>query len=131
MPSMKSVAEIHLDNLEALVSEAGTADSLAEASKLSPVYISQIRSRAVDLKTGKPRDLGSQTARRLESGMNKPAGWMDQDHSGGTGTQEWPFFSISPDRFVKLPDHRKGLIEDRVLTIIDEREAAEADVDAK
>ncbi|OZI36309.1 hypothetical protein CEG14_14960 [Bordetella genomosp. 1] len=78
---MKAVAEIRLENLEHLVSEAGTAERLAERAGLSPVYLSQIRSRAVDRKTGKARNLGTAAARKLEAGMAKPAGWMDTEHA--------------------------------------------------
>lgn len=81
MTRMKAVSEIRLENLEALVQEAGTAESLAERADLSPVYLSQIRSRTVDRKTGKPRNLGDKAARKLEAGMGKQLGWMDAQHS--------------------------------------------------
>lgn len=87
MAAMKAVSEIRLENLEALVREAGTAEHLAERSELSPVYLSQIRSRTIDRKTGKPRNLGDKAARKLESGMGKPVGWMDAQHAG-TGAPE-------------------------------------------
>src|SRR5690606_34573983 len=78
---MKSAAELRLENLETLVKEAGTADALAEACGLSAEYISQIRNRAIDKKTGRARNLGSQAARKLENGMSKPTGWMDTNHT--------------------------------------------------
>jgi len=78
---MKTVSEIRLKNLERLIAEIGTAEQLAELCDLSPIYISQIKNRAIDAKTSKPRNLGSQAARKLERGTGKPQGWMDQDHS--------------------------------------------------
>jgi len=78
---MKLISEIRLENLETLVREAGTAEALAEKSGISPVYISQIRGRALEAKTGNVRNLGDRAARKLEQGTGKPHGWMDADHA--------------------------------------------------
>lgn len=103
---MKSAAELRLENLEMLVTEAGTADALAERCGLSPEYISQIRNRAIDKKTGRARNLGSQAARKLENGMSKPTGWMDTNHAmqqaASGSTQKWPLAKSTPDRFYAL-----------------------------
>lgn len=121
---MKAASDIRLENLEMLVNETGTADALAERSGLSPVYLSQIRSRAIDRKTGKPRNLGSQAARKLETGTGKPEGWMDQQHGGlaQTAANDWPFAAITPERYQQLPDRLKGVIEGRALALIEEWE---------
>ncbi|AZV94470.1 hypothetical protein CBF45_12670 [Bordetella sp. J329] len=114
---MKPVSEIRLINLESLVAEAGTADALAERSGVSPVYVSQIRSRAIDRKTGKARNLGSAAARKLEKGMGKEEGWMDRDHSGSptpTYPNGWPFERIQRSDFDRLSDSQKAAIEDWV-----------------
>lgn len=78
---MKLVADIRRENLDRLAAEVGSMDKLAEISGVSPVYLSQIRTQAVDMKTGKPRQMGNQVARKLEVGCTKSAGWMDTDHS--------------------------------------------------
>lgn len=78
---MKTVSEIRLQNLELLIAEAGTAELLAERCDLSAIYISQIKNRAIDAKTSKPRNLGAQAARKLERGTGKPQGWMDREHA--------------------------------------------------
>lgn len=114
-PTMKSVSEIRLENLEQLVKEAGTAEALAERSGVSAVYISQIRSRAIDAKTGKPRNLGSVAARKIEHGMGKPAGWMDRDHAEMSGLQEWPFKRLSKADFDRLSEAQKDGIEDWLI----------------
>ncbi|MGO3712866.1 MULTISPECIES: hypothetical protein [Alcaligenes] len=115
--NMKPVAEIRLDNLERLVSEAGTADALAERAGVSPVYLSQIRSRAIDVKTGRSRNLGSVAARKLEAGMGKPQGWMDRDNNvPGPGGPGWPFPNLDPADFEKLSDSQKSGIEDWVIS---------------
>ena len=67
------------ENLELLILEYGTMDALASAADTSSVYLSQVRRQAVDSKTGRPRQLGAQMARRLEAAKphTKPEGWMD------------------------------------------------------
>jgi len=115
---MKPISEIRLENLETLVKEAGTADMLAECSGLSPVYISQIRGRAIDRKTGKPRNLGSAAARKLEKGMNKALGWMDKDHSDTGETvvcSYWPFPRLPHSDYERLSSSQKEAIEDWVI----------------
>ncbi|MFT0532241.1 helix-turn-helix transcriptional regulator [Castellaniella hirudinis] len=77
---MKTTAEIRLDNLEALIQEAGTATALAQMCGLSHIYLSQVRRRTADAKTGNPRNIGEKMARALESGTGKPKGWMDTPH---------------------------------------------------
>lgn len=77
---MRTVGEIRLQNLELLIQEAGGAEGLAARVDSSPVYISQVRNRAMDHKTKKPRELGTQMARRLEVAFARPRGWMDVSH---------------------------------------------------
>lgn len=125
MIAMKDVYEIRLANLSTLVSEVGTAEALAAAAGLSPVYLSQIRSRAIDRKTGKPRNLGSKAARKLEIAAGKLPGWLDQDHTEEPPDSAlWPFRSITPHRYYTLPEHERGLIEGRALSILEEWENA-------
>lgn len=80
MPVMNTIAEIRHANLLALIDELGTQDAIAAAVETSPVYISQIVNRYPDSKTGKPRQIGDQLARKLERCCNKPTGWMDNVH---------------------------------------------------
>jgi hypothetical protein len=122
---MKAVSEIRLKNLETLVLKAGTAEALAERADLSPVYLSQIRSRTVDRKTGKPRNLGSKAARQLEIGMSKPTGWMDADHesiskeahqsSDIVPHDKWPFHTPFLD-YHALSEEKKEYLEQIVAS---------------
>lgn len=93
---MKTVAEIRREKLEMLAQELGTVDAVAEKAGTSAVYLSQIKNRAVDSKTGRPREMGTTLARKLESGCGKPPGWMDTDpspakeaSSAAIALQEW------------------------------------------
>lgn len=74
------IGNIRLDNLETLIREFGTAEALAAAADTSAVYISMLRNSVPDKKTGRPREMGSAMARRLEAAAGKPDGWMDQAH---------------------------------------------------
>lgn len=78
---MKTIDEIRLENLLAAISRAGTATALAEKSGLSAAYISQIKNRQPDSKTGKPKNMGDEAARKVEAGIGEKRGWMDVDHS--------------------------------------------------
>lgn len=74
---MKTIAEIRREKLELLIKEFGSQDHVAELGKTSPVYLSQIRNQTPDEKTGKPRQMGDRSARKLETGCGKELGWMD------------------------------------------------------
>lgn len=80
MPRMRTIGEIRRENLELLIEEAGTLDAVAEKGETHQVYLSQIRNRASDAKTGRPRELGTVVARRLETKFGKDRGWMDEPH---------------------------------------------------
>jgi len=58
-------------NLLRLVREAGGQKRLAERAGVSAAYLSQVLSRKVN------RHVGHSLARRLETGTDKPYGWMD------------------------------------------------------
>jgi phage repressor protein C with HTH and peptisase S24 domain len=105
---MKTIDEIRLENLLTAISRAGTATALAEKSGLSAAYISQIKNRQPDSKTGKPKNMGDDAARKIEVGIGEMRGWMDVDHSP-TGA---PFPVKTKDRAdqieVSLNEHTKA-----------------------
>lgn len=76
---MKPVSQIRKENLELLIKELGSVKAVAALGETSEIYLSQIRNGALDKKTGKPRSMGNQIARRLEA-KHYP-GWMDEPHS--------------------------------------------------
>lgn len=81
---MKTIAEIRLENLSLLIDEQGTQDKVSDLSGVSPVYLSQLKNETRDIKTGRPRQMGDRTARKLETGCAKPIGWMDKEHAAAT-----------------------------------------------
>lgn len=74
---MDRIAEIRHRNLLVLVEEAGSAANLSRLTGVPAAYLSQCINRALT-KSGQPRNVGAEVARKLETGMGKPAGWMDQ-----------------------------------------------------
>jgi hypothetical protein len=70
---------IRLKNLEHLIREAGSAARLARAANTNSSYLSQVRNQ-LPTKKGTPRSIGDDLAAKLEGAMNKPQGWMDEDH---------------------------------------------------
>ena len=65
------IRAIRRHNLSRLIREAGGQRALAATSGVSAGYLSQVLSIRVN------RNVGHNLARRLESGMGKPYGWMD------------------------------------------------------
>lgn len=108
--------EFRLENLKALVAEFGSIVAVAERADTAAPYLSQIINR-VPSRTGKPRDVGPDLARKLEAGCDKPIGWMDIDHSASTLPPEDARFisEIQQDVAVyAVPDH----IKQAILTLI-------------
>ena len=73
--------EIRRDNLKILVSETGGVARLADRLGISSSQVSQWKNASPDSKTGKPRAMQDDSARKLEAACGKPRGWMDQQHS--------------------------------------------------
>jgi SOS-response transcriptional repressor LexA len=71
--------QIRLHNLELLINEAGSAIRLARLAGTNSSYISQVRHQ-MPTKKGTPRGVGDDLAEKLERGMKKPEGWMDEPH---------------------------------------------------
>lgn len=77
---MQTNDEIRRENLELAIKRLGSAAKLAEAASTSPAYLSQIRNRTPDSKTGTPKMMGDAMARRIEAALGEPHGWMDKSH---------------------------------------------------
>lgn len=78
---MKTCEEMQLENLLCLIKEAGGEDALAGLYGCEPSYIKQMARGYKDSKSGTAKGIGPATARKLESCMSKPRGWLDHDHT--------------------------------------------------
>lgn len=72
--------QIRLDNLEALIAEAGSLTELARKAGTNSSYLSQVRNQLPTPK-GTPRAMGDELAGKLETAMQKIQGWMDTPHN--------------------------------------------------
>jgi SOS-response transcriptional repressor LexA len=79
--------QIRLKNLELLIGEAGSAAKLADLVGTNSSYISQVR-RQMTTKKGTPRGIGDDLAGKLEHGMGKHEGWMDEPHQAEWGQSD-------------------------------------------
>ncbi len=89
--------EIRLNNLEILITEAGSAARVAKMAGTSESYLSQVR-RKMRTQNGTPRGLGNELASKLETGLGKPTGWMDELHEAEFGIS-------STQRVVRVGKH--------------------------
>lgn len=96
--------EIRLGNLRLLVEERGSTDELERLTEASAVYLDQLLDGA-RLKSGKPRKMGDEIARKLESGLGKPDGWMD--------SPQWQREPSPPDQIVLSPEEQLHLVRIR------------------
>lgn len=78
---MQTNDEVRRQNLEIAIKRAGTAAKLAEAANTSAAYLSQIKNRTPDSKSGTPKTMGDDMARRIEVAIGEPHGWMDVPHA--------------------------------------------------
>jgi len=76
---MKTISEIRRANLLTLIDRAGTIADLNESIGLdrTDATLSQIKNRSPHSRTGKPRSMGDDLARKIEARLGLPAGWMD------------------------------------------------------
>lgn len=79
---MRDIDEIRRDNLRLIELEQGGPSPAAKLLEMSAAQFANLREGAKDSKTGKPRGMRKETARRIEAACGKPAGWLDEDHSG-------------------------------------------------
>lgn len=75
---MNLIEDIRRARLDLLINEFGSVAALAQRLDRQPAQVSQWRNASIDTKSGKPRYMKSETARRIESLTGKPDGWMDQ-----------------------------------------------------
>lgn len=92
---MKDIDEIRRDNLRIIENECGGPAIAASRLDMSPSQFINLRNGAKDSKSGKPRGMRKGTARRIESVMKKPVGWLDVDHSLSTHPQNKPSSDIA------------------------------------
>jgi phage repressor protein C with HTH and peptisase S24 domain len=74
---MQTNDEVRRQNLLIAIERSGSAAKLAEKAKTSAAYLSQIKNRTPDSKSGTPKTMGDDMARRIEAAIGEQPGWMD------------------------------------------------------
>jgi len=96
---MKDIDEIRRDNLRLIEQERGGPAEAARIVNMSAAQFANLRDGAKDSKTGKPRGMRKETARRIEEAAEKPEGWLDQEHQTSTAPPS-PAPSVSENEVV-------------------------------
>ena len=99
---MRKYEQIRLQNLEILITEAGSAVKLARTAGTNSSYLSQVRNQ-LPTRKGTPRAIGDDLAVKLEEAMKKPQGWMDDAHDDGSGSNDETNANLGQDFHSLLP----------------------------
>jgi len=78
---MKTIDEIHRENLKLLILKWEGVKQLAETLDMAEAQLSQWANGSKDSKTGKPRGVRPDSMRNIETKLKLDRGWMDNDHS--------------------------------------------------
>lgn len=88
---MKTNDEVRRLNLLVAIKRTHTAAKLAALAETAPAYLSQIKRQSLDSKSGTPKAMGDDVARRIEAALKEPSGWMDTAHPA-----EWEALGLQP-----------------------------------
>ncbi len=72
---------VRSSNFEVLIKEAGTIAERSRRTGTSEKYLRQIHNGFIGDRAKSPKQVSDETARKLQSGMGKPHGWMDISHA--------------------------------------------------
>jgi hypothetical protein len=105
------IYEIRRRNLARIVKEKnGTIVELAKQAETSANYLTQVLSERV------ARHMGSTVARRIESKLELPEGWMDSVTDTPSGLSDAAV--MFAQQFDRLPDHLKTKIARELDTLV-------------
>lgn len=81
---MKDIDQIRRENMVLLEEEAGGPTAAASRLGWDQPQWSNLRSGAADSKTGRPRGMRKDTARKIEAAFGRGLLWLDTDHGSAT-----------------------------------------------
>lgn len=96
MTNMKDIDQIRRENMAVLEQEANGPTAAAARLSWSQSQWSNLRSGAPDSKTGKPRGMRKETARRIEAAFERAQGWLDIDHAEDGSTARRAREAVTP-----------------------------------
>jgi len=114
MKKMKTVGDIRHINLLQLLQKHGSLANLNEALGLArtDATLSQIKNQSLTSR-GKPKMMGVTLARRMETVLGLPPGYMDNEHLPASYRQQ------RIDHAVKAMEHMEDWQVDQAIKIID------------
>lgn len=110
MRHMRTVADIRHANLLTLLGRYDTLQAFADAVERSSAQISQQKNRSTHSTLRRPRAMGDELARHIESRLGLPPGWMDTDHS----SPDWPFTEVDRARHDRLSPQDKAFVQRQI-----------------
>lgn len=110
---MKTIGTIRRENLELVIKKLKKLEAVAEAAGTTSVYLSQIRNQTADKKSGRPREMGSAMARRIEEAVAVDRGWMDVDH----GTESAATALADPPQVRKAQHFASVTVSDAIAVL--------------
>ncbi|QMT30489.1 polyprenyl P-hydroxybenzoate and phenylacrylic acid decarboxylases [Alysiella filiformis DSM 16848] len=119
----KTVHENRFVNFETLIEEAGSVAKLARRCGYDKAaYLYQVRAK-LERPNGQILVVGNRMAAKLEQGMNRPAGWMDYDHTDPESVAEFEKMLAKQPKVPakkaasKAPAKQDGTIADGIQTV--------------
>ena len=114
------IEDIRRKNMLTLLSECGGLARLARRIERSPSQVSQLVYGLKSSKTGRPRGMRSETARRIEKMTGKSFGWLDLANTPNTNgerstikTEATKYLSTEEEKLIR------GIFEDARNQVID------------
>lgn len=125
---MKTIEEISVEALRSLIKQFGSTVALNRSLGRNErdSTFSQILNAAPNSKSGKPKTMGSDLAREIESSLSLERGWMDNSWNCSDVINQkvesvkptWPF-SVSYSNYLALSRAARKRLNDKVVDFID------------
>lgn len=104
--TLRDVFRVRRENFKALVKKLRSTTAMANKLDSTPGYISQL------ISPKNPRNIGENVARKIETAMKLPRGWMDAEHAKGWDGE------ADTTNGGKAQDLRAAIDTDRLVTIV-------------
>lgn len=92
---MKDIDQIRRDNMVILQNEVGGPTAAAARIGWDQSQWSNLKNGAADSKTGRPRGMHKNTARKIELAFSREEFWLDTDHSAESNVEPAPDIVMS------------------------------------
>ena len=114
------IENIRRNNMLTLLNECGGLARLARRIERSPSQVSQLVYGLKSSKTGRPRGMRSETARRIEKMTGKSFGWLDLANTPNANEEKSPI-KTEASKYLNTEEEKliRGIFEDARNQVID------------